>query len=131
MLNADILNAVYGYLAAQSGLPDIKYHDDTSIRTGDYITPRWMPAKTMSPVISNDGHIEQRGMFQIDCLVKARPGAELVAAQYADDIAALFPRTLVLDKLQVTSAASVAPIRTDGGYEARAVWFEYTIVDAA
>lgn len=129
MLNADILREVYGYLAAQPGLPPILYRDDTATRDGDYITPHWMPAKTMSPVISNGGHTEQRGLFQIDCLAKAGYDAEFRLAGYADAVSAALSRPLVLDKLQIVGGPTVMPARNDGGYGVQSVSIEYVILD--
>lgn len=129
MLNADILREVYGYLAAQPGLPPILYRDDTDTRDGDYITPHWMPAKTLSPVISEGGHTEQRGLFQIDCVAKAGYDAELRLAGYVDAVSAALPRALVLDKLQIVGAPTVMPVRNDGGYGVQSVSVEYVILD--
>jgi len=130
MLNVDILNEVYGYLAAQPGLPEMLFRDDTAVRSGDYITPHWMPAKTLSPVISNGGHIEQRGIFQINCYAKAGFNAELVLAGYTDAVIAALPRALVLDKLQIVGQAYATPVRSDGGYEVAAVTVEYIVIDS-
>lgn len=130
MLNAEILDAVYGYLAAQPGLPKLIFRDDVETRSTDYIRPHWLPAKTMSPVVSNGGHIEQRGIFQIDCAAKAAFDAELTVAGYTDAVIAAFPRALQLGKLQIVGQSYVMTIRSSGGYEVASVTFEYVIIDS-
>lgn len=95
-MHTAIQTALLGHLKVMAGLPPLQEENSYIAPSGTWARATFLPARTQTATVGEDGYDRLAGLLQIDIFVPVGTGVASAGA-LADAVREHFPRTLGLD----------------------------------